>query len=259
MAGVDPGEEMLLEHAIDIAESAARLTLNWFRGSGLDVRQKQDGTVVTEADLAAEDLIRSEIAERFPDDEVVGEEHGRSRGTSGRRWIIDPIDGTISFVHGVPLFSTLLAVQDSDGPVAGVICLPALGETIAAARGLGAFLNGSPCRVSDTESLSEALITTSAFDADWWGEESLLSIASSGAATRTWGDGYGYALVATGRADAMIEPPVNPWDIAPMFSIIPEAGGRISGWDGSPASDNDGGWISSNGHLHDQVIERLGG
>ena len=250
-------DESLLAEAVEIADSAAQLTLRWFQGSGLGVRKKQDGTVVTEADVAAEDLIRSAIKERYPDDAVFGEERGESAGVSGRRWVIDPIDGTISFVHGVPLYSTLLALIDADGPALGVICLPALGETVAAGRGLGAFLNDSPCHVSETDTLSQALLTSSAFDADWWGDEHLLAVASSGAATRAWGDGYGYALVASGRADAMIEPPVKPWDIAPMFSIIPEAGGRITGWDGTPADRNEGGWIASNGRVHDQLIERL--
>ncbi len=221
------------------------------------MRKKQDGTVVTEADVAAEDLIRSMLRDRFPDDGIFGEEGGESAGSSGRRWIVDPIDGTVSFVRGVPLYSTLLALVDDSGPAVGVICLPALGETVAAGRGLGSFYNGTPCHVSDTDDLSEALLTASAFDADWWGSEPLLAIASSGAQTRTWGDGYGYALVATGRVDAMVEPPVKPWDIAPMLTIIPEAGGRITGWDGGPAALNEGGWIASNAHLHDLLVERL--
>ncbi len=250
-------DEPLLAEAVEIAEAAAQLTLGWFQGSDLGVRQKQDGSVVTEAEVAADDLIRSTIRDRYPDDEVFGEERGASGGASGRRWIIDPIDGTISFVHGVPLYSTLLALVDADGPALGVICLPALGETVAAGRGIGAFLNGSACQVSSTNTLAESLLTGTSFDSDWWGEDHLLSIASSGATTRTWGDGYGYALVATGRADAMIEPPVKPWDIAPMLSIIPEAGGRITGWDGTPADRNEGGWIASNSHLHDHLIERL--
>ena len=132
--------ESLLAQAIEIAESAAQLTLEWFQGPGLGVKRKQDGTVVTEADIAAEDLIRSTISDRFPNDEVFGEERGTAAGTSGRKWIIDPIDGTISFVRGVPLYSTLLALVDAAGPAVGVICLPALGETVAAGRGLGAFL-----------------------------------------------------------------------------------------------------------------------
>ena len=250
-------DEALLEEAIGIAVAAAELTLKRFQGPGLDVRTKQDGTVVTEADVAAEDLIRSKLRDRFPDDGIFGEEGGESAGSSGRRWIVDPIDGTISFVRGVPLYSTLLALVDDSGPAVGVICLPALGETVAAGRGLGAFFNGTPCHVSDTDVMSEALLTASAFDADWWGSEPLLAIASSGAQTRTWGDGYGYALVATGRVDAMVEPPVKPWDIAPMLTIIPEAGGRITGWDGGPAALNEGGWIASNAHLHDHLVERL--
>ncbi|MGB9358277.1 MAG: inositol monophosphatase family protein, partial [Acidimicrobiia bacterium] len=176
-------DEALLEEAIGIAASAAELTLRWFQGSGLDVRTKQDGTVVTEADVAAEDLIRSKLTDRFPDDGIFGEERDETTGTSGRRWIVDPIDGTVSFVRGVPLYSTLLALVDDSGPAVGVICLPALGETVAAGRGLGSFHNGTPCHVSDTDDLSEALLTASAFDADWWGSEPLLAIASSGAQT----------------------------------------------------------------------------
>ena len=250
-------DEALLDEVIGIASSAGELTLKWFHGSGLDVRTKQDGTVVTEADVAAEDLIRSKLRARFPNDGIFGEERGESTGKSGRQWIVDPIDGTVSFVRGVPLYSTLLALVDDDGPALGVICLPALGETVAAGRGLGAFYNGTPCHVSDTDDLSNALVTASAFDADWWGSGPLLAIATSGAQTRTWGDGYGYSLVATGRADAMVEPPVKPWDIAPMLTIVPEAGGRITGWHGGPAATNEGGWIVSNSHLHGDLIKCL--
>ena len=257
MSGDGLIDEALLEEAVGIAQEAAELTLKWFQGSGLDVRTKQDGTVVTEADVATEQLIRLKLGERFPDDGIFGEERGESTGTSGRRWIVDPIDGTVSFVRGVPLYSTLLALVDDRGPAVGVICLPALGETVAAGRGLGAFLNGTRCHVSATDDLSDALLTASAFDADWWGTEPLLAIASSGAQTRTWGDGYGYALVATGRVDAVVEPPVKPWDIAPMLTIVPEAGGRITGWDGSPAELNEGGWIASNSHLHGDLVDRL--
>jgi fructose-1,6-bisphosphatase/inositol monophosphatase family enzyme len=145
-----PVSEALLAEAIELAQRAGTMTLSWFQSSSLDVEQKSDGTPVTDADRTAEQLIRDHLSVHHPDDSIVGEEHGRREGTSTRRWYIDPIDGTRSFVHGVPLFATLVAVEDEHGMAAGVIYLPALGETVAAGRGQGCIWNDSACRVSST-------------------------------------------------------------------------------------------------------------
>src|SRR6476646_7776832 len=137
----------LLEATVELARRAGELTLRWFRAPDLVVDVKADATPVTEADRSAERLLRTELAARFPDDGIVGEEEADRPGRSRRRWVIDPIDGTKAFTHGVPLFATLLALLDGDEPVLGVIHLPALGETVYAARGEGCWLDGRPSRV----------------------------------------------------------------------------------------------------------------
>lgn len=250
-------DEELLAQAIDITQQAGEMTLRWFQHSDLDVQRKRDGTEVTIADQTVEEFVKKELAKRFPDDSVLGEEHGEISGTSERQWVVDPIDGTASFVRGVPLYSTLLALFDDHGPAIGVIVIPALGITVAAGRGRGATHNGRPCAVSTVDTLSDSFISSSSFDASWWGGAEIQAVTSCGASTRTWGDGYGYALVASGQLEAMVEPPVRPWDIAPMFTIIPEAGGRITGWDGSDSTTQAGGWLASNGLVHDELIDVL--
>src|SRR4051812_30226666 len=139
----------LLETAVELTRRAGELTLRWFRAPDLVVDVKADATPVTEADRAAERFLRHELAARFPDDGIVGEEEAERPGRSGRRWVIDPIDGTKAFTHGVPLFATLVALLDGDEPVIGVIHLPALGETVYAARGEGCWLDGRPVRVAE--------------------------------------------------------------------------------------------------------------
>ena len=244
-----------LAFAIGIAVEAGTSTLEWFQNSALAVDHKSDGSEVTAADLAAETLVRARLAQRYPDDGVVGEEHEDTDGTSGRRWVVDPIDGTKAFTKGVPLYSTLIALIDEHGPAVGVIHLPGLGETVAAGRGLGATFNGEPCRVSSHATLQGAYATTSAFG--YWPPADLQRILDSGVEFRTWGDAYGYALVATGRAEAMIDPLANPWDVAPMAVIIPEAGGRFSNYDGVEQDDswqrNSG--VATNGRIHEALLD----
>ena len=243
-----------LAFAIELATEAGSTTLEWFQDRTLAVEHKGDGSPVTAADLAAEAHVRSRLAERYPDDGVVGEEHADTEGTSGRRWVVDPIDGTKAFTKGVPLYSTLIAMIDEHGPAIGVIHLPALGETVAAGRGLGATFNGTPCRVSDHPTLDGAYATTSGFG--YWPPDALQRVLDSDLFFRTWGDAYGYALVATGRAEAMIDPLANPWDVAPMAVIIPEAGGRFSNYDGVEQVDS---WerysgVATNGAIHDELL-----
>ncbi len=134
----------LLDEVVGLVQAAGELTLRWFRDENLTVENKGDGTPVTAADKAAERFLREELGKRFPDDAVIGEEESYSAGTSGRTWVIDPIDGTKSFTHGVPLYSNLVALYDELGCAIGVINLPALGEVVYAGRGLGCFTNGHP-------------------------------------------------------------------------------------------------------------------
>jgi histidinol phosphatase-like enzyme (inositol monophosphatase family) len=194
------------------------------------------------------------LAAAHPDDAIVGEEEADRPGTSGRRWIIDPIDGTKAFTHGVPLYSTLLAVDDEHGPAIGVIDLPALGETVYAGRGLGCFRNGAPAQVSERDRLPGSYLTTSGFD--YWPESSLAHLRASGMVMRTWGDGYGYALVATGRVEAMVDPSAAPWDLAAMPVIMGEAGGRFTDFAGADRVDGGNG-VATNGRLHGDVLALL--
>jgi len=250
-ASVAPADSNLLNAAVALAREAGDITLEHFQTSTLGVEFKDDNTPVTIADRSAEAHVRSRLAELFPRDAIIGEEDADAAGTSDRTWVIDPIDGTKSFTHGVPLYSNLIAVVDEHGPAVGVINLPALGETVWAGRGLGCFLNGDPCSVSTVDRLDRAAMSASQFEgfppavfAKW---------SASGAIIRTWGDGYGYALLATGRLEAMVDHGCNWWDIAPMRVIIPEAGGRITGWDRTENPEG-GSIMATNGALHDTFL-----
>jgi histidinol phosphatase-like enzyme (inositol monophosphatase family) len=251
-----PADQALLDEAVDLTRRAGELTMQWFRRADLAVERKGDGTPVTEADKAAERFLREAIAERHPTDAIVGEEEADVEGTSGRRWTIDPIDGTKAFTHGVPLFTNLLAVEDEHGPAIGVINVPALQETVYAGRGLGCWCDGSPAHVSGRTKLAGSYLSTSGFS--YWEEAPLLAVKRSGMFMRTWGDGYGYVLVATGRVDAMVDPIAAVWDVAPMPVIISEAGGRFTDLAGRPVTDGGNG-LATNGHLHDELLALLQG
>jgi histidinol phosphatase-like enzyme (inositol monophosphatase family) len=244
----------LLDTAVALVRQAGELTLRWFRSTSLVVDRKGDGTPVTEADRTAERFLRDEIARRFPDDTIVGEEEADRAGTSGREWIIDPIDGTKAFTHGVPLYCNLLAVNDEHGPALGVINLPALGETVYAGRGLGCFDNGEPAHVSERDRLAGSYVSSSGYD--YWPTEPLLAVRDAGCQLRTWGDGYGYALVATGRIEAMVDPEVARWDVAAMPVIIGEAGGRYSDFGGTDDVTSGTG-VATNGRIHDELLTLL--
>ena len=245
-----PAAPELLDEAVELAREAGRLTLRWFNDHELSVLRKDDGSPVTEADKAAEAFLREALAKRFPDDAVIGEEFPEEEGTSGRTWIIDPIDGTRSFVRGVPLFTTLLAMFDEHGPAIGVAAVPGLDEAVWAGRGLGCFHNGRRCQVSRQTDLSHSYLMTSGVE--WWPNGTFARVSQTGARLRTWGDGYGYVLVATGRAEAMIDPGLNLWDIAPMLVIIPESGGQITQWTGQ-STPGPGNWLATNAQFHEEL------
>ena len=243
-----------LETCVEIAREAGQLTLEWYRGSAFSIDHKHDGSPVTAADLAVETLMRERLNDAFPNDSLLGEEQPDTSGTSGRTWVIDPIDGTKAFMRGVPLFANLLALVDEHGPAVGVINLPALGETIWAGRGLGAFHNGEPCRVNDHEGLAGAFVCTSGFG--YWPDAALRVLLDSPVKLRTWGDAYGYALVATGQAEAMVDPEAFPWDLAPIAVIIAEAGGSFSAFDGRTGADvwSSGSAIATNSRIHGDLL-----
>lgn len=248
-----PIDAARLNEAVEFARAAGRETLRWFQSAHLEIDTKSDGSPVTEADRAAERLLRREISMRYPADSIIGEEEPDHRGTGPNRWVLDPVDGTKAFTHGVPLFSNLIAYFDEHGPAIGVINLPALGETVYAGRGLGCFLNGTPCQVSTTRHMADAYVCTSGLDN--WPPATLAHFALA-VKLRTWGDGYGYALVATGRVDAMIDPEIAYYDVAAMLTILPEAGGRFTDLAGV-ATASSGSGIASNGLLHDELRRRF--
>jgi histidinol-phosphatase len=250
-----PVDADLLTAAVGIARQAGDATLQWFRSATLEVETKGDGSPVTAADRAAERIVREEVTSRYPGDAIVGEEEDDTTGTTARTWYVDPIDGTKSFVHGVPLYTTLLAVDDEHGPAVGVIHMPALGETVWAGRGRGCWHDDRPARVNDHDQLAGSYVMTSGFD--YWPADLLPRVLAAPVILRTWGDGYGYALVATGRAEAMVDPIVNPYDIAPMRIILAEAGGRFTDLAGVPRHDGGSG-VATNGRLHDQLLAALG-
>jgi len=236
-----------MTEAESFAREAGEVTLRWF-GASVHSESKEDGTPVTIADREAEKLLRQRIEDRFPGHGILGEEFGETGEGADVRWILDPIDGTKSFIHGVPLYGVLIGIELEGEPVVGVAHFPALRETVVAGVGFGARHNGNPCAVSATPKLSDALLLTTDATAAATGRRVGLS--------RTWGDAYGHMLVATGRADIMVDPELSPWDAAPLLTIVSEAGGRFTSTEGH-ATIHGGSGISSNGILHSEVIDRL--
>lgn len=253
-----------LRVAVEAARRAGALTMERFGDLDLDVERKADATPVTEVDRAAERCLRRGVRDAFPDDGVLGEELSEREGTTGFRWILDPIDGTRSYVRGVPLFGTLVAVERRGRPVAGVIRLPALDEVVYAARGEGAWHrrgagDAVPASVSGRSELSDALFLTTGV-AGWrrkGAAAAYRALEERSRLSRTWGDCYGYALVATGRAEVMVDPFVDVWDAAALLPVLEEAGGTLTDWSGRARADG-GEAVATNGHVADAVLEVLG-
>lgn len=235
----------LLSAVAEAARVAGRIALGYFKRD-VAVEIKSDGSPVTAADREAERAVRDWLTARFPDDAILGEEFGASLG-SNRRWFIDPIDGTKSFVRGVPLWGSMVAVAEGSRVLAGAIFCPAVDELVAAAAGQGCFLNGSRCQVSSRATLSDATIlaTSERFQSNPERAARWSSLAASVAVARTWGDCYGYVQVATGRAELMVDDRLSPWDTAPLLPIIREAGGVFTDWRGGTGFDG-GDAIASN-------------
>ncbi|HLX64457.1 MAG TPA: histidinol-phosphatase [Planctomycetota bacterium] len=221
----------LLAVATEAAHLGGRRTLAYFN-TGVTVETKADASPVTRADKESEELIRAHIARHFPDHEVIGEEGGTKKGDSRYRWIVDPLDGTKTFICGVPFFGTLIGVEVEGRASVGVIYLPAFDELICAASGMGCTWNGRTCSVSKTSKLSDAVLLTTSVATCQARSDAYDRLARATKIHRTWGDCYGYALVATGRAEIMLDPQMNPWDCAPMLAIMQEAGGHFTTWDG---------------------------
>jgi histidinol phosphatase-like enzyme (inositol monophosphatase family) len=247
-----------MEAAAEVARVAGAAALRHYR-TGVAVDRKADGSPVTAADLEAEAAARQWIAGRFPDDGILGEELGWTRPDARRRWLVDPIDGTKSFIRGVPLWGSLVAVLEGERVLAGAASFPALDEEIAAALGQGCWWNGAACRVSEVASLSEATaLVTDERVREPRHREAWLRLAESAALSRTWGDCYGYLLVATGRAEVMVDPALSPWDAAAVMAIVEAAGGVFTDWSGAPTAFG-GDAIATNAALAEEARRLLSG
>lgn len=253
-----------MQLAVEASEEAGQITLRHFRQAGLQVERKGDDSPVTVADRQAEALLRERIADAFPEDGILGEELPERHGSSGFRWILDPIDGTKSFIHGVPLYGTLVGVEFEGESCIGVIRIPATRECVYAARGQGAwFVEGDAApqkaQVSKCRTLADALFLTSeVLSFDVCGRRQAFDrLQSIARLTRTWGDCYGYMMVAVGRADLMVDPVMAIWDAAALQPILEEAGGKFTDWQGRATIHSQEG-IGTNGLLLDEVLETIG-
>ncbi len=229
---------------------------HFFR-SGLEVESKSDDSPVTVADKEAEKVMRELIAERFPDHGIVGEEYGNQNENAEFVWTLDPIDGTISFASGVPLFGTIVAILHNGKPIAGMIYQPIL-DLLCLGDGKETTLNGETVRVRDVTKIENAvLVATDIANIEKYQNKSGFdTLVETTKVFRTWGDCYGYLLLASGWADIMLDPIMNPWDKYPLIPIITGAGGVITGWDGSDAADSDS-IVSAHPNIHSQVLDIL--
>jgi histidinol phosphatase-like enzyme (inositol monophosphatase family) len=252
-----------IDFAMELAQIASQVTLGFFRTKAYQVERKSDRSPVTAADKEAERAVREAISKGYPQDGLLGEEFGSLAGQNDFEWIIDPIDGTKSFISGVPLYSTLVGLTYQGRPLIGVIAIPALGELVMGAIGCGAWYGQDSeamqrCRVSSVESLSDGLFLTSQVDNfdRRTAQEAYRTLEKSAYVSRSWGDGYGYLLVATGRGELMVDPIVNPWDVAAVAPVITEAGGKFTSWAGQ-VDLRAGHCFASNGLIHDDVLRVL--
>jgi histidinol phosphatase-like enzyme (inositol monophosphatase family) len=256
----------VLEFALDAALEAGRSTLSWFRSPDLRTETKEDRSPVTRADREAEEILRDRIGKACPDDGILGEEFGETSGSGERRWILDPIDGTKSFLRGVPLYGTLVALEEAGRAVLGVIHIPALGEIAYAAVGEGAWWIADldsdreprPARVSEVGRMQDALLcTTSVRGFVRLGmEDAYRRLRSATGLDRGFADCYGHLLVATGRAEIMVDPRMAIWDCAALQPVVEEAGGTFTDLDGA-AIHTGGSAVSTNGLLFDEVARLL--
>jgi histidinol-phosphatase len=249
--------DSLVSPAADLARLTGDIALGYYR-SNLAVETKADGSPVTVADRAAETAAREWVRRLFPEDGLLGEEFGEERPGAARRWVIDPIDGTKAFIRGTPLWGSLVALCEGDRVLAGAAYFPAVGEMLAAAPGAGCWWNDSRCAVSAVSDLGDATVLTTD---PTFGERPLYRagwerISTAARVSRTWGDCFGYLLVATGRAEAMFDPVMSPWDAAALQPIIEEAGGRLTDWSGA-ATAFGGSVVATNGALSGVVREML--
>lgn len=256
MASESLGE--LREFAAELAWQAGKLTLRYFQ-TDFTIETKSDASPVTIADKESERLMRQMIEARYPHHSILGEEEGETRPGASFRWILDPIDGTKSFVRGVPLYSVLVGLEREGEPVVGAVNMPALGDFLHAAKGEGCLWNGRRTRVSSIDKLSESLVLC--YDVEAMEQRGRFDeyrrIVESTKMQRTWGDAYGYVLVATGRGEVAMDPEMHPWDCAALYPVLYEAGGTFTDWRGTP-SIFAGEAVATNGHVFEETMRVLG-
>lgn len=228
--------EQYLDFAKELAWEAGKLTLGYFQ-TGVRPEWKGDDTPVTIADRGAEELIRRRIEAKYPDHAILGEEfEAKETAGASHRWIIDPIDGTKSFIRGIPLYGVLVALEIEGEAAVGVANFPGLNEMVYAANGLGCYWNGRRAQVSDCQTLDRAMmahIDTATYDRYPGKGEAFDRLTKAAYYNMGVCDAYGYALVATGRMEIMSDPIVNTYDIAPFLPILREAGGYCGDWQGN--------------------------
>jgi histidinol phosphatase-like enzyme (inositol monophosphatase family) len=246
---------ILLDFALDAAWQAGKITLEYFQ-TDTAVERKADASPVTLADRRAEEKLRACIQRHFPAHGILGEEFGEVQGRTPYRWIVDPLDSTRSFIRGVPLYGVLMGLEYEGRALLGVVHFPALGDTVYAAKGEGCYWNGRRTHVSAVNRLEEALVTaTSVRSLHEEGRGRVFEILQAQThLQRTWGDCYGHMLVATGRAEIMLDPILNIWDCAAIQPILEEAGGTFTDWNGTPTHTGGNGF-STNGHLFQPVMD----
>jgi len=246
----------ILQTTIEAAYAGGRRAMGYYNNK-VEIEIKADGSPVTLADKGSEETILKIVRDRYPHSQVLAEESGQSGSkTAGLRWIIDPLDGTKTFITGAPLWGVMIGAELDGKVVAGAVYFPALDDMVAAGVGQGCYWNGRRARVSETTDLSQAVVlTTDALRANRR-STAFETIAKQAKLTRTWGDCYGHCLVATGRADAMLDPILNPWDCSPLLPILEEAGGHFVTWKGEPTIWGPDG-ISVNNGLKDTILKTI--
>jgi histidinol phosphatase-like enzyme (inositol monophosphatase family) len=248
----------LRDFAADLAWQAGKLTLRYFQ-TDFTTEFKQDQSPVTIADRAGERLMRELIEERYPGHSILGEEEGETRPGATYRWILDPIDGTKTFVRGVPMYAVLVGLERDGEPVVGAINIPAMGELLHAACGEGCNWNGRRARVSSVASLGDALLLCT--DAESMARHgrgaAYRRLVAATKLQRSWGDAYGYVLVATGRAEVMLDPIVSVWDCAALLPVVTEAGGSFTDWSGRTTIYAEEA-IATNGRVYEELMQLVG-
>ena len=249
-------QSQFLKVALEAAQKAEEVILRYYSDS-INPELKADGTPVTIADTTAEKVIIETIQRRFPEHGFLGEESGTSHSQSGYQWIIDPIDGTKNYIRNIPLFATQIALMKNDELILGVSNSPVLKEVLYAERGEGAFLNDQQIHVSSVSEISEAMVCHGGLR--WFSEKGILSnlcdLIDHSYRSRGFGDFYMYHLVASGRADIVIESDIKIWDIAALTVILEEAGGRATDLQGKPVGKDTISMVATNNVLHDSVFK----